>query len=75
MPVSYTHLMAIGVIMFVARVWDAVNDPMMGTIVDKTHSKDVYKRQERYGFSAFQVLNHAAAHKAKGCLLYTSRCV
>lgn len=31
--------MALGWIMAIARVWDAVNDPMMGTIVDKTHSK------------------------------------
>ncbi len=31
--------MAIGWIMAIARVWDAVNDPMMGTIVDKTRTK------------------------------------
>ena len=31
--------MALGWIMAIARVWDAVNDPMMGTIVDKTKSK------------------------------------
>lgn len=31
--------MALGWIMAIARVWDAINDPMMGTIVDKTHSK------------------------------------
>ena len=30
---------AISTIMLVARVWDAVNDPMMGVIVDKTKSK------------------------------------
>ncbi|WP_177918184.1 MFS transporter [uncultured Eubacterium sp.] len=30
---------ALGWIMTIARVWDAINDPMMGTIVDKTHSK------------------------------------
>ncbi|NLT19296.1 MAG: hypothetical protein GXY10_07890, partial [Clostridiales bacterium] len=29
----------VGVIMSVARVWDAINDFMMGTIVDKTRSK------------------------------------
>lgn len=28
------------VIMLIARVWDAVNDPMMGVIVDKTRSKE-----------------------------------
>ena len=31
--------MALGWIMSIARIWDAINDPMMGTIVDKTHSK------------------------------------
>ena len=31
--------MALGWIMTIARVWDAINDPMMGTIVDKTKSK------------------------------------
>lgn len=31
--------MALGWIMTIARVWDAINDPMMGTIVDKTRSK------------------------------------
>ncbi len=30
---------ALGWIFAVARVWDAVNDPMMGSIVDKTRSK------------------------------------
>lgn len=30
---------AIGVIVAIARVWDAINDPMMGTIVDRTRSK------------------------------------
>ncbi|MCR5783376.1 MAG: MFS transporter [Clostridia bacterium] len=33
-PVMYT-----GVIFAIARVWDAINDPMMGTFVDKTHTK------------------------------------
>lgn len=31
--------MALGWIFTLARVWDAINDPIMGTIVDKTHSK------------------------------------
>ena len=31
--------MALGWIMTIARVWDAINDPMMGTIVDKTRTK------------------------------------
>ena len=30
---------AISTIMLVARIWDAVNDPMMGAIVDKTKSR------------------------------------
>jgi len=30
---------AVSVIMAAARVWDAVNDPMMGTIVDRTRTK------------------------------------
>ena len=31
--------MALGWIFAIARVWDAVNDPMMGTIVDRTNTK------------------------------------
>lgn len=31
--------MALGWIFAIARVWDAINDPMMGSIVDRTHSK------------------------------------
>lgn len=31
--------MALGWIFAIARIWDAVNDPMMGSIVDKTKSK------------------------------------
>ncbi len=30
---------ALGVIFAVARVWDAINDPMMGSIVDRTNTK------------------------------------
>ncbi len=37
--VIYVPVIAIGWIVAVARVWDAINDPMMGTIVDKTKSK------------------------------------
>lgn len=31
--------MALGWIMTISRIWDAINDPMMGTIVDKTRTK------------------------------------
>jgi melibiose permease/lactose/raffinose/galactose permease len=37
--VSDFQLVAIGTIIALARVWDAVNDPMMGVIVDNTKSK------------------------------------
>lgn len=40
----YTNVMGIsgkaaGTLMLVARIWDAINDPMMGMIIDNTHSK------------------------------------
>ena len=37
--VLFIPAMATGVIFAVARVWDAINDPMMGTIVDRTNTK------------------------------------
>lgn len=37
--VIFLPAMAYSTIVAIARVWDAINDPMMGTIVDKTHSK------------------------------------
>jgi len=37
--VLYIPAAAVSVIIFVARIWDAINDPMMGTIVDRTHTK------------------------------------
>lgn len=37
--VIYIPTLAIGIITGVARVWDAINDPMMGTFVDRTKSR------------------------------------
>lgn len=37
--VIFLPAMAYSTIVAVARVWDAINDPMMGNIVDKTHTK------------------------------------
>ena len=37
--VLYIPAMTVGVIMTIAQIWDAVNDPIMGTIVDRTRSK------------------------------------
>lgn len=37
--VLYIPAIVVSVIIAIARVWDAFNDPIMGTIVDKTRSK------------------------------------
>lgn len=37
--VIYLPVVAIGWIVALARVWDAINDPMMGSIVDRTNTK------------------------------------
>ena len=37
--VIFIPTVAIGVMMAAARVWDAINDPMMGTVVDRTRTK------------------------------------
>ena len=40
----YTNVLGIsgtaaGTLLLIARIWDAINDPMMGMIIDNTHSK------------------------------------
>ena len=37
--VIFIPAIACSIIFAVARVWDAINDPMMGSIVDKTRTK------------------------------------
>ena len=37
--VLYIPAGVVSAIIFAASIWDAINDPMMGTIVDRTHTK------------------------------------
>lgn len=37
--VIFIPALAVSIITAIARVWDAINDPMMGTLVDKTRTK------------------------------------
>ena len=42
--IFYTDVFGIGMsavatLMLVSRIWDAVNDPIIGTLTDKTHSR------------------------------------
>ena len=37
--VLYLSPAFVGSLFFVARIWDAINDPVMGMIVDNTHNK------------------------------------
>ena len=36
---SATQFTVIGIMLVVGRIWDAVNDPVMGSIVENTHTK------------------------------------
>ena len=36
---SNWQLAGVGIVMVIARVWDAINDPMMGTIIDNTRTR------------------------------------
>ena len=38
-PLTNAQFAAIGVIMTVCKIWDAINDPMMGTIIENAHLK------------------------------------
>lgn len=50
-------LAAAGVIMLLARLWDGVNDPIMGTIVDKTNTKDgKYRPYMKWGMLPLSVM-------------------
>ena len=49
---------AASVIMFVATLWDAINDPMMGMIADRTHNR--FGRYRSYYLWVPAVLTFAA---------------
>ena len=40
MNLSVKGLAALTAIMFAAKIWDAVNDPVMGGIIDKVHFRN-----------------------------------
>ena len=44
MNLTEKGLAALTVIMFVAKIWDAVNDPVMGGIIDKVHFRNAKLR-------------------------------
>ncbi len=62
---SNWQLGALGVVLVVARIWDAANDPIMGIVIDNTHS--------RWGkFKPF-ILAGAALNSVCTVLLFTTR--
>ena len=38
-PLTNAQFASIGLIMTLCKVWDAINDPMMGTIIENAHLK------------------------------------
>ena len=44
---------AAGTIMLIARIWDMVNDPLMGIIADRTSTRCIASNQLRLWFSTF----------------------
>ena len=44
LSIFYTDVFGLGVgavamLMLIAKVWDGINDPMMGTIMERTHTR------------------------------------
>lgn len=44
LPIFYSNIYGLsladtGVLLLVTRIWDAVSDPMMGIIADRTHTR------------------------------------
>lgn len=69
LPIFYSDifglpLAATATLMLVTRVWDAVSDPMMGVIADRTHS--------RAGRYRPYLLWMAVPFAVSGCLLFTT---
>ncbi|MDL2214028.1 glycoside-pentoside-hexuronide (GPH):cation symporter [Clostridia bacterium OttesenSCG-928-O13] len=59
------QLATVGIIMVVARVWDAVNDPMMGIIIDNTRT--------RYGKFKPYIICGALLNSVFTVILFTAR--
>ena len=55
---------AISMIMLIARIWDTINDPMMGNIAD--HTKSRWGRFRPYMIFCAPVLVHGLLHRLSG---------